>query len=336
MEHNISEQLLIKYYRGELSCDEVKFVEEWIESSDRNGAFARHLYYTYFVIDALDTKQSADAAAALKSVKGRIFGNKLRRLMSNIQRVAAVALLPMVGLSIYFGIQSRQLADNIIEVRSTTGLISEFVLPDNTKVWLNSNSTLRYPAKFSGSERRVALSGEGYFSVAKDEKHKFVVDVKTTQIEVYGTEFNIESYDDFVRTTLVEGSIGMRYIDTNKRPQVIKMKPNQQVIYNTKTSIMYLNALDVVTNTSWHDGKIVLRNTSLDETLRLLGNRYNVVFDIRNQTLRKNTFTGTFYNQSLDVILRYFTISSDIKFQQVDNPTSKGGCEMNRAVFEVY
>lgn len=336
METNISEQLLIGYYRNELSQEDVARVEAWIESSDENREVARHLYYTCFAVEALDAKQHTDTAQALKRVKGQIFSNKLRRIRMKIERVAAVMLLPLLGMSIYFGVQNYKMVDNVIEIRSTTGMISEFVLPDSTRVWLNSNSSLRYPAKFSSGERRVELSGEGYFAVTKDPKHQFIVDVKTTQIEVYGTEFNIESYDDFVRTTLVEGSIGMKYTDTHNRQQVIKMKPNQQVIYNTKTSIMYLNAPDIVTNTSWRDGKIILRNTSLDETLRLLGNRYNVTFKICNDVLRKNTFTGTFHNQSLDVILRYFTISSNIQFKQLGDTASSQGAGVTRTVFEVY
>lgn len=72
----------------------------------------------------------------------------------------------------------------MVEIRSTTGMISAVTLPDNTRVWLNSNSKLVYPTRFSGKERRVRLCGEGYFEVTKDPKHKFVVEAKSTEVEV--------------------------------------------------------------------------------------------------------------------------------------------------------
>ena len=186
------------------------------------------------------------------------------------------------------------------------------------------------------SHTRVVLYGEGYFDVTKDPERKFVVEAQSTEIEVYGTEFNVEAYDDeYIRATLVSGRIGMKYDDANHRSQLVQMMPDQQITYNARTGVIYLNTANIPCNTSWKEGKIVLSNTPLKDALRMIGNKYNVSFNIRNDELLGNTFTGTFSNQSLDLILKHFSISSKIKFRRIDQ-TAGDKASAGRAVFEVY
>ena len=190
--------------------------------------------------------------------------------------------------------------------------------------------------QLSRKERRVVLYGEGYFDVTKDPERKFVVEAQSTEIEVYGTEFNVEAYDDeYIRATLVSGRIGMKYDDANHRRQLVQMMPDQQITYNARTGVIYLNTANIPCNTSWKEGKIVLSNTPLKDALRMIGNKYNVSFNIRNDELLGNTFTGTFSNQSLDLILKHFSISSKIKFRRIDQ-TAGDKASAGRAVFEVY
>ena len=316
------EKLLVRYYNDELPFDQTARVAAWIAASEENRKIAEQVYYICFAAETQEAKAALDTAAALRKVKGRIRTEKWRRMLRQTERAAAVMLLPLVG--------------SMIEIRSTTGMVSSVTLPDDTRVWLNSNSYLRYPAKFTGKERRVVLYGEGYFDVTKDPERKFVVEAQSTEIEVYGTEFNVEAYDDeYIRATLVSGRIGMKYDDANHRRQLVQMMPDQQITYNARTGVIYLNTANIPCNTSWKEGKIVLSNTPLKDALRMIGNKYNVSFNIRNDELLGNTFTGTFSNQSLDLILKHFSISSKIKFRRIDQ-TAGDKASAGRAVFEVY
>ncbi len=336
MEEGRIESLLVRYYNGELRADEVAQVEAWIRTSEENRRIAKQIYYLCFASDALDTKQHVDTAAAFDRVCRRIRTNRWRAVFHRIERVAAVVLLPLLGLTAWLLVEMGCDLNTMIEVRSTTGMVSCVTLPDNTRVWLNSDSYLSYPSRF-GKERRVTLFGEGYFDVAKDADHKFVVEARSLEIEVYGTEFNVEAYDDdCIRTTLVSGRVGVHYDDRAHRRQLVQMMPNQQAVYNTRTGLIYLDTVDVTCNTSWKEGKIVLNNTSLEDALRLIGNKYNVEFRIANSRLRNDKFTGTFSNQSLDVILRYFNISSNIQFRQLDAAQEGPDASTGRTLFEVY
>lgn len=337
MENNRIESLLIRYYDDDLSAKEIAEVEAWVASSDENRKLAERIYYLCFAADAGEARRRIDTPAALRKVKMRIRAGMHRMWLRRFERAAAVLLLPFIGLSAYLIAQSGFKYNSMVEIRSTTGMVSIVTLPDSSRVWLNSDSYLRYPARFTGKERRVTLYGEGYFEVMKDARRRFVVEARMTEIEVYGTEFNVEAYDgDYIRTTLVSGRVGMKYDDVNHSRQLVRLMPDQQAIYNATTGMMYLNKADVTSNISWKEGKIILRNTLLEDALRMIGNKYNVTFLIRNDKLRSSEFTGTFYNQSLDVILKYFSLSSNIRFKQLDEPRTGRDGSRGRAVFEVY
>lgn len=329
------EGLLVRFYNGETTAEETARIERWMADADENRKIAEQVYYLCFASDALDARQRIDTAAAFRRVRSRIRREQWHRLFHRLERVAAVLLLPLVVLSGWLLVHVGRDLNTMVEIRSTTGMVSCVTLPDDTRVWLNSDSYLRYPTRF-GKERRVTLYGEGYFDVAKDPDHKFVVEARSLEVEVYGTEFNVEAYDDCIRTTLVSGRVGVRYDDQFHHRQLVRMMPSQQAIYNARTGFMYLNGADVTSSTSWKEGRIVLNNTSLEDALRLIGNKYNVQFRITDDRLRGNKFTGTFSNQSLDVILRYFNISSNIRFRQLDRPADDRDAAAGRTLFEVY
>lgn len=333
-ESNI-ESMLLRWYNGELTGDEVKEVEAWIGESASNMKIAEQVYYICFATDTLNAKKDIDTASAFKTVRKRIRSKKMHAFFMNMQKAAAILFLPFVCLSMWLLVNVFKDYNSIVEIRSTAGMVSSVTLPDNTKVWLNSDSFLRYPSRF-GKERRVKLYGEGYFEVAKDAKHKFIVEAKSSEVIVHGTEFNVEAYDDdFVRTTLVSGIVEMAYDNETHNRKSLMMKPSQQAIYNAATGEMRLCENNIECSTSWKDGKTVLDNTSLEDALRMIGNKYNAKFIIKNDELRHYKFTGVFSNQSLDVVLHYFEISSNISFRQMDKRQTGRDGSAGRNVYEV-
>jgi len=150
----------------------------------------------------------------------------------------------------------------------------EVVLPDGTRVWLNAASSLTYPVEFSGRERRVELTGEGYFEVAKNADKPFFVKTSDQTVEVLGTHFNINCYADenAVKTTLLEGSVK---ITSNSNGQTLKIKPGQQSI-NTVAEINVLNGADTDEAVAWKNGNFLFRNTDLLTVMRQLCRWYDV------------------------------------------------------------
>ncbi len=336
MEDKYMEGMLLRFYDGELSKDEIAEVEAWMNLNEENRKTAEQVFYLCFASDALDAKENIDEKSAYNKVRARIRSKRWHNFMHSVERAAAILILPLIALACWMGVTLKSQQDTYVEVRSTTGMVNCVTLPDNSQVWLNSDSYLRYPTRFGNKERRVLLFGEGYFSVAKDSGRKFIVDAHSAEIEVYGTEFNLEAYEaEHIHATLVSGSVGLRYDDSNHCKQLLRFSPGQQAIYNNRTGMVYLDNANLKTITSWKDGKLILENTSLEDALRMIGNKYNVQFIIRNDNIRSQKFTGTFSNQSLDVIFRHFNMSSNIRFNQLESEDTRKDGSLGRAVFEV-
>jgi len=154
------------------------------------------------------------------------------------------------------------------------GQTYQFVLADGTKVWLNADSKISFPNQFNGVERKILLDGEGYFEVAKDKAHPFIVESKGQRVAVLGTHFNINSYADeaAVKTTLVEGSVSVSLLDGRKQSQILK--PGQQsVLLADRIRVQDIDAPDMV---AWKDGVFIFNDESLQEVMRKIARWYNV------------------------------------------------------------
>lgn len=334
MDANNIESRLILYYNGELSKDQIREVEAWISESEENRKLAEQVFYVCFASDSLDAKRTVDTAAALKKANARIRAIRFRKIMTGIQRAAAALLIPVAAIAGLLLARLNSDPVSVIEVSTTPGMVASVTLPDSSRVWLNSGSSLSYPSKFK-KERRVRLEGEGYFDVTKDKTRKFIVDAQNTNVIVHGTQFNIDCYDSrSIRTTLISGSVDVSYLDSEKALCTARLQPSQQSLYDSVTGKMYI--LEGNTNCgSWKDGRIILSNTPLDEALRMIGNKYNVTFNIKNNGIRAYKFTGSFDDQSLEVILNHFAVSSDIQFTEIKDPGNAKGDFSGRTVYEV-
>jgi len=152
----------------------------------------------------------------------------------------------------------------------------KLILPDGTKVWLNTASTLRYPVRFGNHERRVILNGEAYFDVAADKNKPFFVQCKESEISVTGTQFNVSAYADEgkVKTTLVEGRVAVSY-----QNQRIQLQPGDQVISNQENRPMEKIRADLDLATAWKDGFFVF-DQPLEEVTHLLARWYDLQIGI--------------------------------------------------------
>jgi transmembrane sensor len=155
----------------------------------------------------------------------------------------------------------------------------QIILSDGTRVWLNAASTLRYPAKFEGSERVVQLSGEAYFEVAKvqasGKRMPFVVKTETQQIEVLGTHFNVNNYPDesFAKTTLIEGSVSVSATSAITKHQLLK--PNQQSIIAKDSEFIKVIKVDPTAVIDWKNGDFIF-DTDIKTIMRQISRWYNV------------------------------------------------------------
>lgn len=146
-------------------------------------------------------------------------------------------------------------------------------LSDGTKVWLNASSSLTFPTSFASNERKVILTGEAYFEVAKDKKRPFRVSVNEMQVNVLGTHFNINAYDDeaTINTTLLEGSVLL-----SEKSQKVLLKPGQQAQKQKKGTIVVNNKVNIDKVMGWKNGVFYFENADLQTVLREISRWYDV------------------------------------------------------------
>lgn len=150
----------------------------------------------------------------------------------------------------------------------------KIILPDGSSIWLNAASSLRFPTSFVGDERRVELSGEGYFEIKRNARKPFVVASAEQEVTVLGTHFNINAYKDnnLIKTTLLEGAVKI-----SKGKQSYVLAPGQQAtLNNSENNISIARNVDVDAAVAWKDGKFSFDETNIKEVMQQVARWYDV------------------------------------------------------------
>ncbi|MBK1440206.1 FecR family protein [Parapedobacter sp. ISTM3] len=167
----------------------------------------------------------------------------------------------------------------ILTLSTPKGGTYHVTLPDGSTVWLNANSALKYPSKFTGNERVVDITGEAYFSVMKDADKPFKVISGGQEIEVLGTEFNISAYPDDpeTKTTLVEGAVQIVNLAANSRTvrnAIYQLAPGEQS--TTRGTTTAIEKVDTELFTAWKDGLFYFDGLSPQAAFAQLGRWYDI------------------------------------------------------------
>ena len=146
-------------------------------------------------------------------------------------------------------------------------------LPDGSQVWLNAASSIRYPSKFEGNERKVEIDGEAYLEIAKDRNKPFIVATPRQQVEVTGTRFNINAYSDELieRTTLLEGAVK---VTDNNSSSTSMLRPGQQALINGNS--VAVKDTDVDEAVAWKNGLFHFVNADIPTVMRQLQRWYDI------------------------------------------------------------
>lgn len=165
-------------------------------------------------------------------------------------------------------------------------------LEDGTEVWLNAQTSLKYPEAFSDTLRAVEITGEGYFKVAKDNSRPFIVRTAGQLIKVYGTEFNVNSYEDDeeVLTTLVEGSISLT--SDGHSTNELMLAPGHQAVFSKSADETIVKTVDTEVVTSWRNDMFVFDDLTLDKIMRQLSRWYDFDYEFRDEASSQIVFKG--------------------------------------------
>jgi ferric-dicitrate binding protein FerR (iron transport regulator) len=197
-------------------------------------------------------------------------------------------------------------------IETPRGRQFHLVLEDGTGVWLNAASSIRFPVTFTGDERKVEVTGEAYFEVAKNKQKPFRVAVNGSIVEVLGTHFNINSYNDeeTISTTLLEGSV--RVVKGNNQ-QVIS--PGQQAQVTGAGNIQIEKKVNLGEVMAWKDNLFAFNNTDIKKLMRQLSRWYDVEIVFKNNITEPLSFNGDISRTAtLSTVLKMLELTGEVRF----------------------
>ena len=186
-------------------------------------------------------------------------------------------------------------------------------LPDGSQVWLNSETTIRFPVRFAAGKREVQLCGEAFFKVCRDTTAPFQVSTENGEITVLGTSFNVSTYreDNYWQTTLVEGSVRIA-----EQGRTVVLKPSEQYTVDRCSGQRKVASVDAGLYTSWVDGKFYFKAYTFEEIVKKLERWYDFTMVYQDEEVKQMRFTGSINKHSpVTEVLRFLEMTTGIRFK---------------------
>jgi len=323
-----SDDLLSQLLSGKMTTSEKNNLLENIsltyKDSDLDLMMRKHwleLGNSELVVDEMQMlilkNQILSRVNQINKTGGKVFRISPMKWKNYLMRVAAVLFIPLLmGSLVTFYFMNKRMnspeAMIMQKVIATPGSRVHFTLPDQSEVWLNSGSSIEFATNMKHQDERIVkLSGEGYFKVAHDKKHPFLVEAEKYNVKALGTSFDVSDYanENQISSTLEKGSIAIIGHDGK---EMARLHPGQKAILDKSTNA--LNVLDVETDltTAWKDGRLIFRDTPVTEVTRQLERWFNCQIYLDPTLLNVNIkYTATIQDETLGEVLKMMELSTN-------------------------
>lgn len=325
---------LIKFFKGEASEEEIDSIIKWVEKSPENKSYFANQKKLY---SALEISSNIEKERLPKEEKR---SHRVGRIILRVSAIAAACALffttgyylnnlPLNSKDIIT--ISEKNPNSMHELYTERGVKGFIVLPDSSKVWLNSDSKITYPETFEKDYRAVTLVGEAYFEVTKDSLRPMIVSTqRDLSIEVLGTSFNIKSYnnDDQIETTLYSGVIKAHFKNNvNSKVESITLKPNESFTYDDSSTSNYriTKKYKPVYNPkaddlkAWKDGVLIFDKTPMTEVIKMLERWHGTTFIIKNSKIYNYQLSAEFSSESIVQILEIMKMIMPLDYNYKNN-----------------
>jgi ferric-dicitrate binding protein FerR (iron transport regulator) len=299
----VDRHILVRYFAGEVSEEEKECIRLWLEECEpHRQQFVREriCFDASLIADESEIRGEMEAKRQ-PALRGRLF--------RNLWKAASVVLVAIVCSYFYSDYRMNKLALSMQNVYVPSGSRTSLMLAEGSSVWLNSNTTMKYPGFFQ-DKRVVELDGEGFFDVAKDAGKPFIINAGKYRLEVLGTSFNIESYNngfDF-KAALFTGKLKLYKSDGN----------SDTVYLNAGETATLIDDRLVISATNfnkyrWKEGLIVIEDESFESIMLLFEKYFDVKVVIRTDKVKKLGYWGKFrIVDGIDHALR--VLQNDFRF----------------------
>lgn len=321
LKENRERSRLADYVNGKSSENEVNEIIEILAAGEDNALLRKILEEDWNSLADSGINSGERLIPVLDSIHHKISLKeycKSRSLTERVtafySRIAAVILIPLLAATGLLLLRDRT-ADSgmtpLTSIYAPAGSRVSFTLPDGTGGMLNSGSTLSYKMPFT-HDRAVALKGEAWFEVSRDEKHPFTVEAGDLDLTVLGTTFNVSAYpeEEYVEVVLESGKV---QVNSDNYTEAMIMGPMEKLVY--ENGRVTRSTTDPSKYSSWTDGKLVFRSDSMSEVARRIERWYNVKVEIMDDDLEQYSFRATFEDDPLEEVLKFLGMTSPIRYE---------------------
>lgn len=313
-----------KYIKGKCTPEELEDAMILFSNPYHNLELRPSLFEYWMNEEKVDTKEipPEELSNILHKVHHRINlecnqkpKSGLMKLIYNVSKIAAILF---IGLLLGVSLQYLKKEEPVyITSIAPKGSVSQMVLPDNSIVYLNAGSNLKYSVKGVKGKREVFLEGEAWFDIAKNKKIPFVVHTPFYDVNVTGTQFNVKAYknDDEITTTLEEGSVLITSSEKLKLAETAVLKPGEQLVYNSLKKTIEVKNVETRIFTAWKDNKLIFINMNLKDLFVVLERKYGVDIEVKNEIILDYHYDGTIKDETILEVLDLLKETLPVKYK---------------------
>jgi len=316
--NNDIQEIIIRYLDESATLHDKQTLLQWLKESETN----RNDF-----IETRDLWLSCDAALADEAEIDRALSRLKNRIQNEVKtnrakfparyywyQFAAIMLL-VVGFGLWSVLKQTNTPREVVlnQLITAKGSKGQYVLPDGSIVWLNSESKLTFPEKFSKEKRKVTLEGEGYFQVTENRKQPFIVETDDIEIEVLGTAFDISNYafQSTIDVVLLSGSVKVKEPEADKETL---LSPNDLFIHNKKHAQSWTQTTNPALHIDWIKNRLTFDNDKLSDIIISLEGWYTVTIDCPVNFAQKTRMSFTVRNENINEILKAMSLIIPITY----------------------
>jgi transmembrane sensor len=320
MKDKIDYQLLKNFTEGKYSFRELQRISSWFEDNSMRNELESAIGQHWNEFPGAAEGPGKDLSIIYDQLRQQIRGEQpatlslQKRMIRLYAQIAAVLLLPLLVFTTFILIDKNKNEETAwAEIYAPPGARTQFVLPDGSKGWLNSNTKLKYPLNFSHN-RHLDLSGEAYFEVAKNKKYPLTVSTANLDVRVTGTIFSVSALRDEKTTEVIlqEGSVE---VDNSETGLSSVLKPDQKFIFDNLSQKYQTTSVNAQQYNAWKDGMLIFRNEQLDDVFKRLSRWYNVKINITDEQIKKYKYRATFENEPIEEVVRLIALTLPIEYK---------------------
>jgi transmembrane sensor len=337
-------ELLGKYISKECSGEEEKEVTRWLNSDPSNSRILQELKETCVITQNIQIDFQPDKETAWKKINAEIAlleklpiekrktsqtkNNKLslypqqapftsgesrKAIWPMIWKIAAVFIIGFSIFEVYNEILKVKDIDRII-VAQFIDTVKVINLPDGSKVWLNDGASLQYPENFSGNIREVALNGEAFFEVSRDESKPFIIKGYGTEVKVLGTSFLYRSIPSEESDFIIVKTGRVSFTEKGNSKNSVILEPGFKAGFDYNNKSINKTENDNKNYLSWQTRRLIFENERFDKVISDLSKYYKRKFVIEDPKLIDTRLTVTFDNQPISEAVKILELALDKQF----------------------